>query len=343
MLDVARKRTPPVDVAIDLGTANLRIAVRGRGIVFDQPAAVATRRGVRGDDTVAVGEAAHKMWGRTPPGTEVVRPVRQGVIADFAQAEILLRHALKEAKAGGLLRPRALVAVPGSLQDVDRRAIQEVARQAGARDVVLLSAGLAAAVGADLPVLDPVGSMVVDVGAGRTEVVVVSLGGAVVRRSLPTAGDDMDRAVADHLARTHDLEIAGRTAEALKTRIGCATPPNHGGRMRVRGRDTGSGAPRELDVTTDDLVAALAPVVVTLRQAVVDALADTPPELAADIVDRGILLSGGASALRGLDRVLRGVTELPVLALEHPGRAVITGAARVLDDLALFERLTEGP
>jgi rod shape-determining protein MreB len=328
------------DLGVDLGTANTRIVARGRGIVLDVPSAVATAARAKGREVVAVGDDAKKMIGRTPEGVRVVRPVRGGLVADFEATEQLLRALLKQVGGSGLRKPRLLVCVPSGTAEAERRAVQESARAAGAGAVLLVPAPLAAALGADLPVNDPVGSMIVDVGGGRTHVAVLSLGGMVVRRSLQVAGDDLDEALMAWLRNTHSLLVGERTAETLKVRVGSLTPAQHTElRMRIRGRDTATGRPRELDVSAADVATAVAGTIAQVRGVVLEALRETPPELSADIVDRGVLMCGGTSHLRGLDAVLREDTGLAVLQAEHPAHCVIRGAERLLDDAEFLERV----
>jgi rod shape-determining protein MreB and related proteins len=328
------------DLGLDLGTACTRIVARGRGILLDVPTVVATAARARGREVVAIGDEAKRMIGRTPEGTHVVRPVRGGVVADFEATEQLLRALLKQVGVSGLRRPRMLVAIPSGTTEAERRAVQESARAAGAGQVLLVAAPLAAAVGADLPVSDPVGSMIVDVGGGRTHVAVLSLGGLVVRRSIQVAGDDLDDAIGVWLRETHGVLIGERTAETLKVRVGSVTPELHPElRMRVRGRDLATGRPRELDVSAADVAQATLTPVDQVRAVVLEALKDTPPELSADIVDRGVLICGGTSGLRGLDARLREDTGLAVLQAERPTHCVALGTERLLDDADLLERV----
>ncbi len=337
MIEAALRRTT-ADLAVDLGTSNTRLALRGKGVVVDQPSVVATTQGPRGREVAAVGEEARRMLGRTPAGTHVVRPVRDGVVADFEATEQLLRHLLQRVPARGLLRPRLLVCIPSSTTEVERRAVLESTRAAGGRDVQLVATALAAAVGAGLPVQDPVGNLILDVGGGRIEVAVTSLGGLVVRRSVPVAGDAMDESIRRWLRDARGLQVGERTAEQLKTRIGSALPMVDPPTMRIRGRDLESGSPRELDVDANDLVTALQPVVHRIRDVVLEVLRETPPELSADIVDRGALVCGGGARLHGLTALLRDATGLPVLLADHPDRAVVSGAARMLEDPELLAR-----
>ncbi len=336
----------PADLAVDLGSSFTRIALRGRGVVVEEPTVVATQVGARGREVVAVGTEAREMIGRTPAGITVVRPVRNGVVADFEATEQLLRQLIQRALPRTLLKPRVLVCVPCGTTEVQRRAVQDSARAAGAREVFLVATPMAAAIGADLPVDKPVGSLIVDTGGGRTEVGVVCLGGLVVWRSAAVGGDAMDDAIANWARLKHNLQIGERTAEAVKQRVGaaCFEDPQEITRgrpqqMRVRGRDLGQGAPREIDIRSNDIAEAVAGPVATVRRLVLETLEQTPPELSADIVERGLFLCGGGSALRGLDTLLRADTGLPVLQADEPARCVARGAVALLGDAALFERV----
>ncbi len=327
------------DLAVDLGTSCTRIVDGSGRILIEAPTVVATQSGARGRQVVAIGADAKKMIGRTPAGIEVVRPVRGGVVADFEATEHLLRSLLKQVGSRSLRRPRLLVCVPSSTTEVERRAVQESARAAGSREVYLVGTAMASAIGAELPVSEPVGSMIVDSGGGRTEVAILSLGGMVVRRSLEVAGDTLDDAITDWLRRTHNLLIGERTAQNLKHHIGGAAPDEEHQHMRIRGRDLTGGAPREVEITTANIANAVADPVERIRVVVRDALQETSPELSADIIDRGMMLCGGTSKLRGLDRLLREDTGLPVLQPEDPSRCVARGAGTLLGDAALFERV----
>jgi rod shape-determining protein MreB len=327
------------DLAVDLGTASSRLAIRGRGVVLEVPSAVALQMGPRGREIVAVGLEAKKMLGKAPAGTEVVRPVRGGVVTDFQATEHLLRDLLHQAGARGLIKPRILISVPSSHTEVERRAVQESARAAGCREVSLVPSPMAAALGAELPIQKPLGSMVIDIGAGRTEMAVISLGGMVVRRSLPVAGDAMDEAIVAWLRQRHDLMVGDRTGEAIKLRSGCAMTIDPPASTRIRGRDMNQGVPRELDVSSRDVVEALEPVLRTLRSTLLDVLRETPPELASDILEHGIVLCGGSSRLRRLDHLFRDATELPIVTAEEPTRCVADGLSKLLEDNDLLERV----
>lgn len=328
----------PADLAVDLGTSATRIAVPGRGVVAEWPSVVAVHDSPHGKVVVAVGVEARKMLGRTPAGTEVVRPVREGVVVDFEATEHLLRKLLGEA-GRMFLRPRVLVCVSPDLTAVERKAVQESLRAAGARSTVLVSTPMAAAIGAELPVARPLGSMIVDVGAGRTHIAVVSLGGTVVGRSVRIAGDAIDAAIVAWLRDEHALVVGDHTAEAIKHKVGAAfpiAPPLH---MRIRGRDLAAGVPREVDLDTDALIGPMSGPIGQIRDALLAVLRDTPPEVASDILQRGIILCGGSAKIRGLDRVLRDATGLPVVEADDPTRCAARGAALLLEDEALYERI----
>lgn len=330
----------PGELAVDLGTSRTLLVARAKNlnrpeVVANQATAVALKRGVSGTELVAIGDQARQMLGRTPPDTTVVQPVRNGAIADFGACELFLGQLFS---ASRMRRPRVLVCIPAELTEVERRAVQECARAAGAKEVALVPTLMAAAAGTGLPIDQPVGSMVVEIGGGRTQVAVCSLGGLVVRRSSEVAGEAMDTAIVAWLRRHHNLLVGPATAEAIKLEVGCAIP-ERARRMRVRGRDMATGGPKELDVTSKDIATALQEPLKAIIQVVLDALAATPPELSADIMDRGILISGGAGALRGLTHALAQATGLPVLLTETPDECVARGAALLLSDRDAFDRV----
>lgn len=330
---------PTADIAVDLGTSFTRVAVRGRGVVMEQPSVVAVQASSRGREVLAAGEDAKRMLGRTGREIQVHQPLKDGVIADFEAAEQMLRTMLAQVTQRRLTRPRVLMCVPTETTEVERRAVQESARAAGSRDVLLVPTPLAAAIGAGLSIEKAQGSLVVDVGGGTTDAAVLSLGGIVVCRTARVAGDAMDRAIAGWMRRHHSLLIGARTAEELKQTSGAAVESMARGR-RVRGRDLAEGVPREVVLEDGELARALAEPVARVRQVVLDVLAETPPELAADIVDRGIVLCGGGSRLRGLEHVLRDAVDLPVIVAETPERCAALGAHALLQSPALFQRVT---
>jgi rod shape-determining protein MreB len=325
------------DMAIDLGTANTLVYVKGRGIVLDEPSVVAIAD-VRGKKQVlAVGEEAKQMLGRTPGNIQAIRPLRDGVIADFEVAEEMIKHFIRKVhNRRGYASPMVIVCVPSGSTAVERRAIQESAESAGARRVFLIEEPMAAAIGAGLPVTEPSGSMVVDIGGGTTEVAVISLGGIVYARSVRVGGDKMDEAIISYIRRNHNLLIGESTAERIKLDVGAAAPPPNGddGPYRdVKGRDLLHGVPREVVVSQRAIAESLAEPVIQIVEAVKVALENTPPELAADIVDKGIVLTGGGAMLNRLDEVLRDATGLPVVVAEDPLKCVALGTGRALEEM----------
>ncbi len=330
------------DLAIDLGTANTLVYATGRGLVVDEPSVVATQKGpgtVTGK-VLAVGVEAKRMVGRTPGNIVAIRPLKDGVIADFDTTESMLRYFIQQALGKrSVSKPRVVVCIPFGIPEVEKRAVQESARSAGAREVLLISEPLAAAIGAGLPVTEPIGSMSVDLGGGTTEVAVISLGGIATSQSLRVAGDAMDDAIAAYVKRRFNCLIGERTAEDVKLAVGCAAPPPARLAIRVRGRDLSNGTPREFELTGEDTAEALSDSVAQIIEAVRSTLERTPPELAADIIDQGIVLAGGGSLLRHLDEVLRDATGLPVVVAEDPLRCVVMGAGECLERPDLLKRV----
>jgi rod shape-determining protein MreB len=324
------------DMAIDLGTANTLVYVKGRGIVLAEPSVVAIAE-VRGKkQVVAVGEEAKQMLGRTPGYITASRPLRDGVIADFEVAEEMIKHFIRKVhNRRGFASPLIIVCVPSGSTAVERRAIQESAESAGARKVALIEEPMAAAIGAGLPVTEPSGSMVVDIGGGTTEVAVLSLGGIVYSRSVRVGGDKMDEAIISYIRRNHNLLIGESSAERLKMDIGAASQTDESGDgplREVRGRDLMNGVPREVLVSQNQVAESLAEPVGAIVESVKVALENTPPELAADIVDRGIVLTGGGALLNRLDQVLRDATGLAVVVAENPLQCVALGTGRALEE-----------
>jgi rod shape-determining protein MreB and related proteins len=325
------------DMAIDLGTANTLVYVKGRGIVLAEPSVVAIAD-VRGRKQVlAVGDEAKQMLGRTPGNISAIRPLRDGVIADFEVAEEMIKHFIRKVHNRRILAsPLIIVCVPSGSTAVERRAIQESAESAGARRVLLIEEPMAAAIGAGLPVTEPSGSMVIDVGGGTTEVAVISLGGIVYSRSVRVGGDKMDEAIISYIRRNHNLLIGEGSSERIKIDLGAAMPPDEGdeGPLReVRGRDLMNGVPREVVVSQRQISESLAEPVGAIVEAVKVALENTPPELAADIVDKGIVLTGGGALLHRLDQVLREATGLSVVVAEDPLQCVALGTGRALEEM----------
>ncbi|MDJ0609884.1 MAG: rod shape-determining protein [Kiloniellales bacterium] len=324
------------DMAIDLGTANTLVYVRNRGIVLNEPSVVAIAE-VRGrKQVVAVGDEAKMMLGRTPGNIKAIRPLRDGVIADFEVAEEMIKHFIRKVhNRRSFARPQVIVCVPSGSTAVERRAIQESAESAGARRVFLIEEPMAAAIGAGLPVTEPTGSMVVDVGGGTTEVAVLSLGGIVYSRSVRVGGDKMDEAIIAYIRRNHNLLVGEGSAERIKKDIGTASPPEdgEGDTMEVKGRDLMNGVPKELIISERQIAESLGEPVGSIIEAVKVALEHTAPELAADIVDKGIVLTGGGALLRNLDFVLRASTGLPISIADDPLSCVALGTGRCLEEL----------
>ncbi len=327
------------DMAIDLGTANTLVYVKGRGIVLNEPSVVAltTRRGKK--MVLAVGDEAKMMLGRTPGNIDAIRPLRDGVIADFDVAESMIEHFIRKVhNRRSFASPLVVICVPSGSTAVERRAIQESAESAGARRVHLVEEPMAAAIGAGLPVNEPTGSMVVDIGGGTTEVAVLSLGGIVYSRSVRVGGDKMDEAIIGHIRRNYNLLIGEATAERVKKDIGSACPPDSGDgpTMTIKGRDLMNGVPKEIVISQREIANSLAEPINNIIEAVKVALEHTAPELAADIVDKGIVLTGGGSLLSNIDYVLRHATGLPVSIADEPLSCVAMGTGRVLEDRKAF-------
>ncbi len=323
-------------MAIDLGTANTLVYVKGKGIVLDEPSVVAITNNRGRKQVLAVGEEAKQMVGRTPGNIEAIRPLRDGVIADFEVAEEMIKHFIRKVhNRRGFASPRVIICVPSGSTAVERRAIQESAESAGARRVFLIEEPMAAAIGAGLPVTEPTGSMVVDIGGGTTEVAVLSLGGIVYARSIRVGGNKMDEAIISYIRRNHNLLIGESTAERIKKEIGSACLPEDGnGRvLEIKGRDLMNGVPKEIVISQRQIAELLAEPVSAIIEAVKVALEHTAPELSADIVDKGIVLTGGGSLLGNLDFVLRHATGLPVSLADEPLTCVALGTGRCLEEM----------
>ena len=321
------------DLAVDLGTANTLVYVRGRGIVVDEPSVVAVDE--RTGAAIAVGERAKEMLGRTPDDVTAIRPLQQGVIADFEAAEDMLRHFVARAQPRrALAKPRLVVCVPSGITGVERRAVEDAGYAAGARRVFLIEEPMAAAIGAGLPVYEAAGSMVVDIGGGTTEVAVISMGGVVVSLSARVGGDAMDDALIQHMKKQYSLLLGERTAERIKLSIGSAYPVADEPDAEIRGRDLVSGLPRTIVVSAEEIREALDEPVTAIVDAVRTTLDRTPPELAGDVMDRGIVLTGGGAMLSGLDRRLHHETRMPVRTAPDPLRCVALGAGRCVEDFS---------
>ncbi|MDY0270092.1 rod shape-determining protein [Trichloromonas sp.] len=330
------------DLAIDLGTANTLVYLKGKGIVVSEPSVVAVQKDSVGQKKVlAVGKEAKKMLGRTPGSIVAIRPMKDGVIADFDITEEMLRYFIQKVhNRKTLVRPRIVICVPSGITQVEKRAVKESAESAGAREVYLIEEPMAAAIGAGLPITEASGNMIVDIGGGTTEVAVISLAGIVYAKSVRVGGDKMDEAVVQYLKRKYNLLIGERTAEQIKIEIGSAYPEEEVHTMEVKGRDLVSGIPKTLEINSTEIRDALSETVNAIVEAVRIALERTPPELAADIVDKGIVLAGGGANLRNLDALLRDETGLPVVIAQDPLSCVVLGSGKVLDELDLLRRVT---
>jgi rod shape-determining protein MreB len=330
------------DLAIDLGTANTLVYVKGQGIVLSEPSVVAVKQDSRGTNKVlAVGNEAKRMLGRTPGNIVAIRPMKDGVIADFEITEAMLRHFISKVhNSRRLVRPRIIICVPTGITQVEKRAVKESAQSAGAREVYLIEEPMAAAIGAGLPIQEPTSNMVVDIGGGTTEVAVISLSGVVYSKSVRVGGDKMDEAIMTHVKRKYNMLIGESTAEEIKIKIASAHPGDREETMEVKGRDLVSGIPQNIEITSEEVRKAISEQVDSIVQAVRIALEQTPPELAADIVDRGIVLTGGGALLKGLDQLLREETSLPISVVEDPLSTVVIGSGKALDNLDILKEVT---
>lgn len=330
-----------LDIGIDLGTANTLVYVRGEGIVLCEPSVVAVHADTR--VPLAVGTKAKRMLGRTPGNIVAIRPMKDGVIADFGTTRVMISHFISRARASHpafpMVRPRVVIAVPSGITEVERRAVEESAQQAGAYRVHLIEEPFAAAIGAGLPVTEPAGSMIIDVGGGTTEMAVISLGGIVVSKSERIAGDRMDFAIVQHIKRKYNLLIGDRTAEDIKIKIGSAYPEENERSMIIKGRDMVAGMPRTVEITSQEIREALTEPVSAIVNSVKACLERTPPELAADIVDSGIVMAGGGAQLTGLDKVLQAETGLNVRLADNPETAIALGTGKTLDSIEILQNL----
>ncbi|NQZ96600.1 MAG: rod shape-determining protein [Myxococcales bacterium] len=328
------------DLAIDLGTANTLVYVRDKGLVCSEPSVVAVTEDSagRGERVIAVGHEAKEMLGRTPGAIRAIRPIKDGVIADFEITEAMLKYFLRRAhNRAKLVRPRTVICVPPCITSVEKRAVRESALSAGAREVYLIEEPMAAAIGAGLDVTAPTGNMVVDIGGGTTDVAVISLSGIVASRSIRTGGDTMDEAIINYVKRKYNMLVGERTAEEIKITIGMASPEGKNESMEIKGRDLVAGIPKVVVATSDEIREALVEPIHAIVETVHLTLEKTPPELAADIVDRGIMLVGGGSLLRDFDHVLRQETKLPILRSDDPFTAVVHGAGEALNNMSLLK------
>jgi rod shape-determining protein MreB and related proteins len=329
------------DLAIDLGTANTLVYSKDRGIVIDEPSVVAILHSSRGQKhVIAVGKAAKDMLGRTPDTIESLRPLKDGVIANFEATQHMLKVFIKKATEGhGLRQPRIIICIPRGITQVEKRAVRESAHAAGAREVHLIEEPMAAALGAGLPIHEPTGNMIVDIGGGTTEVAVISLRGIVYSESIRVAGDKFDAAIVHYIKRKYSLLIGDRTAEQIKLSIGCAYPFEEERTYEVKGRDLISGSPKTIEINSEEVRDALAEPVAAIIDTIKTALEQTPPELAADIVDNGIILAGGGALLANLDILIKEKTGLPVALAEDPLTCVVRGTGKALQDLDLLRKV----
>ena len=328
------------DMGIDLGTANTLVYVKGKGIVLTEPSVVAIEKS--NGKICAVGEEAKRMLGRTPGSIVAIRPLKDGVIADFDVTESMLRHFIQKVhNRKKWVRPQIVVAVPSGITEVEKRAVEDSATHAGARDVFLIEEPMAAAIGVDLPVTEPGGNMIVDIGGGTTEVAIISLAGIVFSRSVRVAGDEMDEAIIQYMRRKYNLLIGERTGEMIKVTIGSAVTLDPPLTMEVKGRDMVAGLPKTITVNSEEIREALAEPISTIIEAVRVALESSPPELSADLVDRGIVLAGGGALLRGIDKLLADETGLPVHVCDDPLSAVAHGTGKALEQIGFLKQIRD--
>jgi len=327
------------DMGVDLGTATTLVFVKGKGVVLNEPSVVAVQKGT--NLVLAVGEEAKNMLGRTPGNIVATRPLKDGVIADFETTEKMLRYFIRKVhdrKFG--VAPRIVVAIPSGITEVEKRAVKDSAEHAGAREVHLIEEPMAAAIGVGLPVQEPAGNMIVDIGGGTSEVAIISLAGIVFSKSVRVGGDEIDEAIIGYLKRSYNLLIGSRTAEMIKINIGSTYPLEEEMTMEVKGRDLVAGLPKTLTITSEEVREAMSEPVSTIVEAVRISLERCPPELSADLVDRGMVLAGGGGQLRGLDRLLAEETGLPVQVADDPISAVVLGTGKVLDELRFLKRVS---
>ncbi len=327
------------DMGIDLGTASTLVYVKGQGIVLCEPSVVAIEKGT--NHVLAVGEEAKRMLGRTPGSIVAIRPMKDGVIADFEITEAMLRYFINKVhNRRVLVRPRMVIAIPSGITEVEKRAVKDSAERAGAREVYLVEEPIAAAIGVGLPIQEPAGNMIIDIGGGTTEMAVVSLSDIVYSKSIRIGGDEMDDAIIQHLKKTYNLMIGERTAEEVKIKIGSAYPLDEEMTMEVRGRDLVAGLPKTVTISSEEVREALAEPIAAIVEAVRITLERTPPELSADLIERGMVLAGGGGLLRGLDKLLSEQTGLPVHIAEDPITAVALGTGMVLSEIKYLKKVT---
>ncbi|MBU1084643.1 MAG: rod shape-determining protein [Candidatus Omnitrophica bacterium] len=327
------------DMGIDLGTASTLVYIKNEGIVLCEPSVVAVEAGTT--NVLAVGEEAKRMLGRTPGNIVAIRPMRDGVIADFEITECMLRYFIKKVhNSRRLVRPRVIIAIPSGITEVEKRAVKDSALHAGAREVFMLEEPVAASIGVGLPIQEPSGNMIIDIGGGTTEMAVISLAGVVFSKSIRIGGDEMDEAIINYLKRTYNLMIGERTAEEIKITIGSGYPLDEEMTMEVRGRDLVAGLPKKITVTSEEIREALAEPIAQIIEAVRITLERTPPELSADLIEKGLILAGGGALLRGIDKLVAEETGLPVHIADDPLTAVVLGTGKVLSELKYLKRLT---
>ncbi len=330
------------DMSIDLGTANTLVLVKGKGIIINEPSVVAVQRNRYGKQNIlAVGKEAKNMVGKTPGDIEAIRPMRDGVIADFDMTEKMIRYFIEKAhRRKSFLRPRIIICVPYGLTQVERKAVRESAMSAGAREVFLIEEPMAAAIGAELPIREPQGSLVVDIGGGTTEIGVVSLGGLVISKSIRVAGDKIDMAIVDYVKKKYNLLIGERTGEEIKISIGTAIPIEEPLSMVVKGRDQVSGLLSRIELSSEDVRDAIKEPLKEIADALKDVLEVMPPDLAGDIVENGIVLTGGGALIRGFDKYLSDIVKLPVFVADEPLLAVAKGTGKALEEIDLLQQLS---
>ena len=327
------------DLAIDLGTANTLVYLKGKGVVLSEPSVVAVRKDGKNGKVLAVGHEAKEMLGKTPGNIVAIRPMKDGVIADFEITQAMLRHFIKKAHRRPFIKPRIIVAVPSGITQVEKKAVREAAIQAGASEVYLIEEPMAAAIGAGLPVTEPTANMIVDIGGGTTEVAIISLAGIVYSKSVRVGGDKMDDAILQYIRRKYNLLIGERTAELIKHEVGTAYPSDQVETLEIKGRDTVSGIPKVVAIDSEEIRKAITEQVDAIVETVRFALERTPPELAADIVDRGIVLTGGGALLRRLDVLLREETGLPIIIADDPLKTVAIGSGRAIESLDVLKEI----
>ena len=327
------------DMGIDLGTATTLVYVKGEGVVLCEPSVVAIRRGT--SIVRAVGEEAKKMLGRTPGNIIAIRPMKDGVIADFEITEAMLRYFIKKVHHRRVLvRPRIVIAVPSGITEVEKRAVKDSAERAGAREVKLIEEPMAAAIGVGLPIEEPIGNMIIDIGGGTTEIAVISLSGIVFSKSIRIGGDEMDEAIIEYLKKTYNMMVGERTSEDIKIKIGSAYPLEEEMTMEVKGRDLVTGLPKTVTITSEEVREALQEPIRAIVESAKISLERTPPELAADLIEHGMVMAGGGSLLRGIDKLLSEETGLPVHVADDPTAAVVKGTGKVLDEMRYLEDVT---